>query len=154
MCPRHQKEKQIISLRHKENISFPEARRRVEATNSTTSYADVTKRKVSTQSIEIQTELTWPNGTDAPRFLSAEKPAKPSTKTSTSATQVDNDIPSLRQKILPTPTSSQEDISDTQSVNKFDILASKLKMKMDASTSPPHNRGKGKGKDGGKGGGT
>lgn len=63
-CPRYLKEKEIVTLKYKENISFPEARRLVESTtsyNDSKSYAAATQKKlVTTRSIAVQTEISWP----------------------------------------------------------------------------------------------
>ena len=68
-CPVYIKEKLVQKVKHLENISFPEARKRVENTTRTaTSYATAVKATVpvSVNSIATQTNLTWPDNQTSP----------------------------------------------------------------------------------------
>lgn len=65
-CPKYLKEKEIVTIKYKDNITFFEARKRVEQSTSTPTYAAVTQKKPSTRSVEIQTDLTWPVDSDTP----------------------------------------------------------------------------------------
>ena len=84
VCPKWLVERDIQSVRVTQNVSFPEARKIVEARSSAAkgqSYATVTRSSVqtSTRSVSCQTNYTWPNGTFAPIPLTPvqTKPALP-----------------------------------------------------------------------------
>ena len=65
-CPFFVKEKQIVTLKVKNNISYTEARRLISnpITPFPTSFANVAK-KVFT-SVATQTSLSWPRGNEKP----------------------------------------------------------------------------------------
>lgn len=63
-CPRFLLEKKIQQIKYMENVSFPEARKKAQSLSSSPSYASVTKRSTST--IGVQTDLSWPQGTNLP----------------------------------------------------------------------------------------
>ena len=76
-CPIFLHEKEITTLKTKNNITYPEARRLVSArmNPSQTSFANVVKR-VSV-SAGTQTVLTWPIGEDKPKSISVPTFVKP-----------------------------------------------------------------------------
>jgi len=98
-CPRYVREKLISRIKHTENISFPEARRRVE--NSQPSYATVaataSRAKATLVTSSTQTEYYWPNLADAPS-LTPPPPRNASTSTS-----IQTDPSSSSQPIQTTP---------------------------------------------------
>ena len=107
MCPVYIKEQQVQKIRHTENISFPEARKRVESTSLSSSYATIVKTTapVSVKSIATQTNLTWPGNQTSPAEITDNS----------AATQTDNEnpIPSTSE-----PTKPVEIRRNKQQVNK------------------------------------
>ena len=89
-CSLFKKEKEIVTLKVKKNISYPEARRMVSApvTPFPTSFATVAK-KVST-SVATQTAMTWPHGEKTPKPVSPVKLTNVSASTSTQTESADN----------------------------------------------------------------
>ena len=74
-CPFWKQEKRIVELKFKENITFPEAIKKVEneskaITSTSITYSAVVSSKL-TCSIRTQTDLTWPNGFTSPILTSA-----------------------------------------------------------------------------------
>ena len=153
-CPRYKKEKEILYIKHKENISFPEARKRVEATSPLhSSYAAVTKVKMTTKvTIEVQTDLTWPTGRDQPCLLKELAP------TNTKETNIDLKKGTLNNAATQCNNESNEKINNLQKPkgprdhstgrstgvqpgNRFEALASEP-MQTDPS-SPSKNDQKG-----------
>ena len=70
-CPRWKTEKQVQQVKVEKHLSFPDARKLVEATSPVTagkSYAVAIK--VSMTSVSIQTDLTWPINEDKFRKIS------------------------------------------------------------------------------------
>ena len=62
-CPTYVKEKQVLKIKHTENISFPAARKLVETlTPTSSSYSSIVKGNspVMVSSVAVQTDLTWP----------------------------------------------------------------------------------------------
>lgn len=111
-CPQWLKEKEIQRIRTTDNITFPEARKVVEArsSNATTgqSYATVTKSaaKPSTMSVSCQTDHTWLEGTDKPTLLTVtSKP--PKAVATTSATQTPASEIKVTAKPLPQTQSTE-----------------------------------------------
>ena len=89
-CPKYLKEKEIQRLKFTENISFPEARRRVESSTSSVQYSTIVKghAKTPTTSISVQTCLTWPLQQDSPTFISAIDPDNTDNPSATTQTTI------------------------------------------------------------------
>ncbi|XP_041357653.1 uncharacterized protein LOC121374613 [Gigantopelta aegis] len=81
-CPRWKVEKEVQHVKVEKHLSFTEARKVVEASTPPAagkSYAAAVK--VSTTSVAVQTDLTWPNGEDKFKKISViEKVTKQNTK--------------------------------------------------------------------------
>lgn len=80
-CPKYLQEKQINTIKYTENISFPEARRRV--TSNQRSYSSVTQSSLQptskhsslqTMDATTQTDLFWPKDQDHPSFMCPPPP--------------------------------------------------------------------------------
>ena len=74
-CPVYVKEQLVQKIRYTENISFPEARKRVEsATPSSSSYSTIVKStpKVQVTSTAVQTLVTCPNDQEKPSTITEE----------------------------------------------------------------------------------
>ena len=74
-CPTYIKEKQIMTIKYTENISFPDARKIVEAmTPVSTSYSSALKgnSKVSSSSVAVQTDVTWPDNQSTFSYITQE----------------------------------------------------------------------------------
>ena len=88
-CPVWLKEKEIQQIKYNQNISFPEARKIVEAgpLSSGRSYADAARGRetVSKVSVEIQTDISWVHGQTFKQFR-PDLPPKPTTSSTTSQT--------------------------------------------------------------------
>ncbi len=74
-CPMYLKEKEILRIKYTENISFPEARTRVDNTqpqSTSASYSQILqgRPKISLTSRAVQTDITWPRGQDVPTEVS------------------------------------------------------------------------------------
>lgn len=84
-CPAYIKEQLVQKIKHTENISFPEARKRLESTTATsTSYANIVKTSatISLTSTAVQTDLTWPDDKQSPSCIASEEEST-STQTDT-----------------------------------------------------------------------
>ncbi|XP_041357625.1 uncharacterized protein LOC121374586 [Gigantopelta aegis] len=81
-CPKWKVEKEVQHVKVEKHLSFTEARKVVEAsTPSAAGKSYAAAAKVSTTSIAIQTDLTWPNGEDKFKKISnIEKVQKQTTK--------------------------------------------------------------------------
>jgi hypothetical protein len=79
-CQVYAKEKDIQRIRCQNDISFFEARKRVEAVSVATpagiSYAAVVKPKSPSVSVGTQTDITWPNGSKDPAKKVEISPSK------------------------------------------------------------------------------
>ena len=83
-CPTYKVQKEIVALKHKENITFFEAKKRVVATAANpVSYAEVLQRKVS---VETQTNLTWTHDGGSPTPWEPSPPASQSSGSQTEPT--------------------------------------------------------------------
>ena len=126
-CQHFIREKEIQKIKSEKNISYPEARRFVSATNDSPtqkSYASVAKRIFN--SVETQTMFTWIENTEKPTRLTGkpkEKNVKTSHKTSSSSQTA--------------TTSVKTSISSTTK-NNVNNKASKSQL----SKGPPHGHGK------------
>jgi hypothetical protein len=126
-CQHFIREKEIQKIKSEKNISYPEARRFVSATNDSPtqkSYASVAKRVFN--SVETQTIFTWIENTEKPTRLTGkpkEKNVKTSHKTSSSSQTA--------------TTSVKTSISSTTK-NNVNNKASKSKL----SKGPPQGHGK------------
>ena len=70
-CPRWQQEKAIQKLKCELNVSYPEAKKRLSNTQTTTTgklYAAAAS-SVKTRTIETQTTVTWPNENKHPKVI-------------------------------------------------------------------------------------
>ena len=119
-CPEWAKQKEITQVKFGKNISFGDAKKIVEQrtqTNTSQSNGNLTYAKVTapvnkqasvknnqqnnpTQTIEIQTDLTWPNSSDRPFLLLPSK--------STAEVQTDTSVhtflgPASGEQAAPTP---------------------------------------------------
>ena len=109
-CPFFIKEKQIVTLKVKNNISYQEARRMIstQITPLPVSFANVAK-KVFT-SVGTQTSLSWPHGDDKPHTNTTVP--KPSTSRSVSSTQtqtIKTDAQPAKPKSITEPKPKQTD---------------------------------------------
>jgi len=76
-CPMWSKEKEILKVKEQMHVSFPEARKLVEASRSRTTYANVaTPAPKQVTEAATQTEITWPN--TSTNFITL--PAQPTLK--------------------------------------------------------------------------
>ena len=100
-CQHFMREKEIQKIKSEKNISYPEARRFVSATNDSPtqkSYASVAKRVFN--SVETQTMFTWIENTEKPTRLTGkpkEKNVKTSHKASSSSQTATTSISSTTQ---------------------------------------------------------
>ena len=112
-CPTWIKEKEIQKVKCNQNISFPEARKIVEAgpLSSGRSYADAARGTdtVSKVSVEIQTNITWVHGQTYKQFQRPEVPPKPCTSTSSSSQ-------TTQTVTKPTESTSRTSVSSTNRV--------------------------------------
>lgn len=85
-CPKWKEEKEVQRLKHSLGISFAEARKRAQPPIQT--YASVTKQpqQVKTNSISVQTELTWLNSSAQPKRIQPVPPPSVDKKNTSSQT--------------------------------------------------------------------
>lgn len=137
-CPRFLKEKAVVEIKYRENISFPEARRKVESLTSTssasvaTSYAAATQKNtiltVKTRSIAVQTELSWPEKSQVP--LKNSNDASTSTAVNTAP---------IQQKTLAASSSSKTDVTKPLLKEPHQDCNTKTKPKQTHALSPGHD---------------
>ena len=103
-CRKYKEEKEIQRIKAERGITYTEAKKQMYIFNSvkTTAQAAVaTKPVVKTATVEIQTEMTWPDGSKQPKKCAVENQTSKVTKTSsscqTSASQNDPIKLKLRQ---------------------------------------------------------
>ena len=128
-CPAYIKEQLVQKIKHSENISFPEARKRVEAvTSHSSSYATAVKStpQVSVASIATQTDITWPRNQKTPSVVNTS-----TNRTSETPTQT----PSLSESLQ-----STQPRKSRQSANKSKVEKEKSNMPPKESTSKAGNR--------------
>ena len=130
-CPTYIKEQLVQKIKHTDNISFPEARKKVEsATSLSTSYSTVVKSatKLSVASISTQTDLTWPRNQNLPSKVIPQ---------TTNVTEIPT------QTIQPIALTSDKPIvssSRKQSVNKSKGVSGKSNMPPKESHIPVSNQ--------------
>lgn len=117
-CPSWKVEKEILTIKFTENISFPEAKRKVQnSTPRVQGYAAAVAKPVPskvTKSVQCQTDFTWPSSEKYP------VPIKPVQKT-TNASQTESKLPRPKQPVRRPNHESQdqsEDEMETTSSNK------------------------------------
>ena len=111
-CPRYLKEKEIVRIKTLENISFPEAKRRVEATSKPT-FASVLKEQKKMCNQETQTDFYWVTTNKASLDPPPTKPTG-SKKTATATTSTATTATSTATAVTSTAEKSPQD--------KFDVL--------------------------------
>ena len=88
-CPKWKEEKEIQRIKAERGISYTEAKKTNGYLYSVkTTYAQVaatTKPTVKTVTVEIQTEMTWPDSAKQPKKCAVEKQTTKVTKTSSSS---------------------------------------------------------------------
>jgi len=132
-CHFFKTEKEIQKVKSEKNITYPEARKFVSATNDSPtqkSYASVAKRVFS--SVETQTVFTWIEDTDRPTRLTEkpkEKVITPSKKTSSSS------------QTATTSKTIKSSFSSTSSTQPKNVTNSKS-AKGQRSKGPPQGHGK------------
>lgn len=150
-CPVWQKEKEIQKVKIENNISFPEARERVQSTFTipSQSYASAVKGPVKqSKTIETQTVITWPY--NAPNYKTIVVPDhhRPSVDTQTNSTALSEPTPNTSQK-SPEKTKASSQTTSCRDVrqpggsddpvrlsNKFDTL---METETEETSSPPPN---------------
>ena len=78
-CQHFIREKEIQKIKSETNISYPEARRFVSATNDSPtqkSYASVAKCVLNSKSVETQAIFTWIENTERPTWLTVKPKQK------------------------------------------------------------------------------
>jgi hypothetical protein len=118
-CPKWLEEKEVQRLKCTLNINFVEARRlfnRTQGPDQGKSYAEAAK-KVS-QSVSVQTELTWPLNSDKPKKVSVSKPQVASPAQSTKSTQSGSNVQTSKTTVKPTPEKKNEKTDKPVKINR------------------------------------
>ena len=105
-CPKWKEESQIQRVKVLENLSFPDARKKVEQSTSRPTYAAVAQKQNKTVSVCCQTKLTWVTGADPQTFrpvvpppVAPRGPAPAKTTSVGCQTPTDTDISQRIQQI-------------------------------------------------------
>ena len=130
-CPKWQEEKSIQKLKYENNISYPEAKRQLQASQAkpgTISYAQsVVAKKVQQKSIAVQTDVTWPVSSSTPQKLDTVKnkataiPGK-SVQTEDTKNQSQNNKTSEKSKTIKVKGAVSERLP--KGTNKYEALQS------------------------------
>ena len=140
-CPIWKKEKSIVELKHKQNISFREARLKVEAAmpqniQSRSTYATVVSKPTSKSDMSSQTEYTWPEFLPTPILITQCETSK--TKSTSTETEP-NGIETEESKI-----ETMEFINDKNKRSRSHSLSSEedeerqKSQRIEVSSSRPH----------------
>jgi hypothetical protein len=133
-CPKWREEKEVQRIKHTLNISYPEARKRVQPPQSSTAtYASVVGggKKVKISTVSIQTELTWPLSSPTPIQL------QQTNKQSNAACQTaKSDPPKDNSRQQGTRSDSQRSRSVSRESSKPDKMSSDRDEDMDTGIVP------------------
>lgn len=130
-CPVYIKEKQVLVIKHTENITFPNARKKVESlTPSSPSYSSVVQAdsKVTVSSVAVQTDLTWPQNQKTYSVL-----PQVNARSSQAASQTEQPTPSSSSEI---PKSNQSKSTEPRKV-KSNVNLNKQRVESRRGAVPP-----------------
>ncbi|XP_048239794.1 uncharacterized protein LOC125373030 [Haliotis rufescens] len=100
-CPVWKRESQIMRIKTEQNVSYYEAKKRVEGL--TTNTSTISRPPVTTASIDCQTGLTWVKSVQPLSTASIQKPALPPSSVTPPKPKIVKHVESQTPKITPEP---------------------------------------------------
>ena len=125
-CPLWKQEKAIVKYKFENDVTFPEARKKIEeATNSSLnnssskSYSSAVAGKVSTCEMGVQTDLTWPSFLTSP-VLSLECLKTADQSTQSASTEMENES-SNSKRARGSSSSNDDELPDLNQYKRLDM---------------------------------
>ena len=138
-CPKWLEEKEVQRMKHTLGISYPEARKRIQSTQQQNdSYASVVKqvKKITTSTVSIQTELTWPLASPTPKQLQPNTTSNRQSNAACQTTKADGDKDHGQQRITCDSQRPRSLSRGTESSKCDNKLSSDREEDMDTGTVP------------------